>query len=147
MNIDRMVSGFCPLAGLSICIPTSGFMTREAVNSLQSDSTHYQQTHITLPHTLPIQKLKCFTLVSCTKIVCHFYKEDEILQQHRQTMNCMKHSTDSIAQCCIVPKGTCWHSHGGYLDITADISCGIRIYVKVSFWFCSWCQGLISKYF
>jgi len=33
------------------------------------------------------------------------------------------------------------------LYINADISIGIRMYVKVSFWFCSWCQGLKSKYF
>jgi hypothetical protein len=32
-----MVTGFCPLAGLSISDPTSGFMTREAVNYLQSE--------------------------------------------------------------------------------------------------------------
>jgi hypothetical protein len=42
MNVGRMVSGFCPLAGMSINKPTSGFMTREAVNYLQSDSIHYQ---------------------------------------------------------------------------------------------------------
>ena len=62
-------------------------------------------------------------------------------------MNCMKHSTDSTVQCCNDPNGTCRHSRGGYLDINADISCGIRIYVKVHFWFCSWCQVLRSKSF
>ena len=119
VRIKCWQNGLRILSNGSISNLTSGFMTREVVNYLQSDSTHYQWTHLTNPHITNTKAAMFYFLYYVLNFFVIFIRKMKYYSSTGKLWTVWSTLLTQLHNAVSFPKGTCWHSHRGYLDITA----------------------------